>query len=306
MSRLPAVAAVPLLATVPLLAACGAPDAPPVETVVQPDTGFYQEVSWSPDGRTLLVSILEPAAAGGFEYRVHRIGVDGSGFAPVSAGPRDYWTAWSPDGRLAAMGSRRDGRMDIRVVDLETGEARWLTGEPGDDTHPDYSPDGSRIAFVSDRAGPPAVWVMNADGSGPRSLGQHEGRPYNPRWSPDGTRIAYYETAEDGTDHLYVMDADGGGRTRVAEGVWPSWSPDGRRLLFAREGGLFEIAPDGSGLTRLAVGDTSGPNVFYGRYSPDGSRLAYLASSDTHVSVYIRPVGGGDAVRLLTRPRPGW
>jgi TolB protein len=44
-------------------------------------------------------------------------------------------------------------------------------------------------------------------------------------WSPDSTSIAIPTVAEDGTDQVMVVQADGAGARKVAEGVAAFWSP---------------------------------------------------------------------------------
>lgn len=51
-----------------------------------------------------------------------------------------------------------------------------------------------------------------------------------PAWSPDGRHIAF-TSDRDGNNEIYVIGADGSGRTRLtrnqASDVFPAWSPDG-------------------------------------------------------------------------------
>lgn len=273
-----------------------------VETVVQADTGFYQELSWSPDGSTLLVSVMDwDTGDDGYVYRVFRIAADGTGFRALTDGPRDYWTTWSPDGSRIAFASRRNGDFDLYSTDPRGGALRRLTGQPGVDTHPDWSPDGSRIAFVSEREGKPEVYLMNADGTGQRRVGEAGGEVWNPVFSPDGRRLAFYETTADGEDHVWIMDVEGGERRRLVPGVWPSWSPDGARILFTGSDGLYQADRDGGDPTRLVAGD-----VVYGRFSPDGSRLAYIANESGDVLVCVAAADGSGRSVLLRRPRPAW
>ncbi len=276
--------------------------APPPGPVVQEGPGFYQEISWSPDGSSLLVSVLAVVEGGeGFEYRIHRIAADGSDFRPLTEGPLDYWTSWSPDGSRIVFASKRDGNTDIYVMGADGGNRVRLTDAEGDDTQPDWSPDGSTIAFVSRRGERDRLYLMNADGSAQRPLGPTVGEVQTPAWSPDGTRIAYYESFGPGIDTAYVMNRDGTGRTRVAAGIWPSWSPDGVQLLIGGGEGLFLTRPDGTGRTPIPI-----EGAELGEISRDGARLAYVASSEGTVRVGVAPVGSWEPVVLLRRPAPEW
>lgn len=303
----------PLLTLLPvmlasLLISCG-PEAVPEQapeaaatTISQSEVGFFQELSWAPDGASLLVSVLEAAEnPDGFTYRVHRLSLDPLELTPLTPGPMDYWTSWAPDGSRIAFASRSGEHTDIFVMAPDGTNSVQLTNDPADDTQPAWSPDGSRIAFVSRREGADQIYLMNADGSGQSRIGDAEGEAQTPAWSPDGGKLAYFETAPDGTDAVYVMNADGTGRTRLATGLWSSWSPDGSHLLFGAPDGLTAIRADGSGQRLLVEGD-----VEFGAYSPDGTRIAYIASEGGQVTVHVMKADGTERRALLSRPAPAW
>src|SRR5262249_54073436 len=60
-----------------------------------------------------------------------------------------------------------------------------------------------------------------------------------PSWSPDGARIAFDIFDTQGSDDLWVMNADGTNPvdltndTGGAENFQPSWSPDGTKIAWA-------------------------------------------------------------------------
>jgi hypothetical protein len=87
-----------------------------------------------------------------------------------------------------------------------------------------WSGDGSRLAyaFVSSAPGaffnPGRLHVVNVDGTGQMNLTPVDD-VWQPAWSPDGTRIAYA-----GEGHIFVANADGSGRTDVANGRLPTWT----------------------------------------------------------------------------------
>jgi len=290
------------LAALALQAACGG-DLPVPTPFMQDGPGFYQELSWSPDGTSLLVSVLEITEGDpGFAYRVWSLDPDRATAVPITDGPGDYWTSWSPDGERVALASRgNDGGLDIVTMRPDGSDLRRLTSSGASETQPAWSPDGARIAFVSDASGRGQIQVASADGSGATPLLESAGEAQNPEWSPDGTRIAFYETDASGTNRVVVVGADGRDPVTLVEGLWPSWTPDGGALLYGGDGGLFRIAlPDGS--PELLVPG----NVLAGELTRDGTRLAWIVSDETNVSVVVGGPEGGGARTAMSRPRPRW
>ena len=116
--------------------------------------------------------------------------------------PGDVAWSWMPDGRTVVVEGLNEPDADLRyrdsnlyAVDVATGAARRLTPDRGTWTQPVVSPDGRQIAFA--------------------------GYPF--------TRQTY--RAAD----LYVMNADGGGMRRLADGL-------------DRDPGAIRWAADGSGV----------------------------------------------------------
>lgn len=103
-----------------------------------------------------------------------------------------------------------------------------------------------------------------------------------------------YVSNESGNDEIYIINADGTGKTNITndpEGdTLPRWSPDGTRLIFvsARDGGtdLFSMKPDGSDVQQL----TTGGSVASPNYSYDGSKILYVDNGDIYT---INPDGTG-------------
>lgn len=283
-----------------ILAGTSPPGNPPVK---QEGPGFYQELSWSPDGRTLLVSVLEIRDSDPrFPYRIWRLDTDGGKAAPITEGPKDYWTSWSPSGdRIVFAGSDGQGSLDIFTMRADGSDRQRLTHHEASDTQPDWSPDGRRIAFVSSREGKGQLWVMSSDGSDAKRLVESTHEAQNPEWSPDGKHLAYYETDGQGNDWVFVVRADGGEPKRLAKGLWPSWTPDGESLLFGADGGLYRLPRTGGEPALVVAGD-----IVAGELSADGKRLAYIVKKDGKIAIEVADPDGGNPSRLMERPAPAW
>lgn len=138
---------------------------------------------------------------------------------------------------------------------------------------PRWSPDGSLIAFLSkpvSLCGAPGalarVSVIRPDGTGERVLGD-VAMDSRISWSPNGRWVAVMENY----DRLTLLGTMGQGPVRFHT-LGPSlfsWAPDGEHVAYTRDGVVYIGSTDGSE-RRLAAG--FGPD-----WSPDGSRLSYLA-----------------------------
>lgn len=160
------------------------------------------------------------------------------------------------------------------------------------------------IAFFSNTVGLGAIFVVSPNGTGLKNLTPAGAFEYNPAWSPDGRRLLFAKAGD-----LWVMDAQGGGRVKLADGkvgiAQHRWSPDGGMIAYVdgRPEGpdiveeLWVMRADGSGKLRLAEGATD-PS-----WSADGRRLAYFGGL-----IHLINVDGTGDVPLTNRPsfQPAW
>ncbi|MCD6291570.1 MAG: PD40 domain-containing protein [Anaerolineae bacterium] len=235
-----------------------------------------------------------------------------------------------PRGRIV-FHSERTGDFDIWVMNDDGTDQRQLTDAHGRDIEPAWSPDGRKIAFASARDDPEnlQLYIMNADGSDQHPLLPFEASDnWSPAWSPDGQKIAY-QSNRDHSFEIYVVNADGTGRTRLtgtgaqADGQpspnnsMPSWSPDGKRIAFVsdRDGNheIYVMNADGSDQRRLTnhPADDVRP-----RWSPDGQYILFESDRHGRRGLYVIPAPGANPqptreAKLLTDARgdyvaPNW
>jgi WD40 repeat protein len=227
----------------------------------------------------------------------------------------------------------------IFVAGVDGSDAHELfPGGTTDQVVLDWSPDGSTLLYGDG----PDQFLVGARGgaSQPLDTGCSSatlGTGCQPdsqlAVSLDGAHVVFVRTAteaqdDDGTT-IATMDLASGevallSSTSAGGGSLPGWSPDGTRIVFSRYGtkddggpvprvtsGEFVVDADGTNLRRLTPPDQ---DAFWGSWSPDGERIAFLSPGDGQPQgafgdVYtIRP-DGSDLRRLTFDGRattPTW
>ncbi|MFQ3535516.1 MAG: protein kinase [Aggregatilineales bacterium] len=134
--------------------------------------------SWAPDGkRIVFASSRSPRG-------LYFIDVETGALTYFSAAGQDAEDpAWSPDGSRIAFQSKRDGNLEIYVINADGTGLRRLTNHPAADGRPAWSPDGQWLAFESDRDGKLDIYIMRADGSDVRRVTSGPGKNGWPSWA---------------------------------------------------------------------------------------------------------------------------
>jgi len=169
---------------------------------------------------------------------LYRIDVSGASEAQqILANPRQkIFTDVSPDGRHGLFVELGDD-FDIRVLDLETGEARdWLKTEHSENDAR-FSPDGHWVAYRSTESGRAEVYVDGFPRRGEKFRVSTDGGGW-PIWRRDGTELFYVSTAGDIISVPVDMDSDRAPvgqpeklfSPRLREDYFDV-SPDGQRFL---------------------------------------------------------------------------
>ena len=141
------------------------------------------------------------------------------------------------------------------------------------------------------------ICVIRTDGTGLMQLTDDPGWEEHPSWSPDGKRIVYDAgSSEPFSNSIWIMRADGSGKTELTDGYHPHWSPDGKHIVFVRYPGgsrgedVFVMNADGSGVRRVIdlTPDDTDPS-----WAPDG-RIVSTVGRD----VFSMKLDGSARVRL--------
>ena len=151
---------------------------------------------------------------------------------------------------------------------------------------PAVSPDGQAIAVASGpvSGGFEGIFLLDRFGKGRTKVVSRSAGDVLPTWSPDGSKLAFRSlvtTPNGDVGRIFIVNRDGSGLRQLTPDPDPgassvfdegtAWSPDGSRIAFARNGVLFMINPDGTGLTPLGI---TGGNPAWSR---DGSKIVYSA-----------------------------
>lgn len=242
------------------------------------EEGSIDEIAWSHDGTKIAFTFRqtpEQWRESAVKERKER---------GLSTPPR---VITRPFYRLDGFGFFDGEYFQVWVVDAQTGETKPLTSESTSCRSLCWSPDSQRIAFVCNRSENPDlnpnledIWLVPAGGGDPQRVEAPKGPKSGTAFSPDGTRIAYigHTKVEDiwgvTNDHLWIVDLGAGDARDITEG-------------FDRSLG---------NLTLSDMRDVGGQNRPV--WTPDGSRLLFLASDRGSTVMYSISAKGGEPVPL--------
>jgi TolB protein len=288
--------------------------------------------AWSPSGEEIAFSMQ------GSIWKI-RLG-DTTAYELTSAATYDSSPAWSPDGKWIVYTAEEDSQnINLRILNLSTGETRALTTGRDLNLDPVWAPDGTQIAYVSTLdEGWFNIFVLPiVDGKAGRATQLTRARDFGkerlyfgrmdlqiePTWSPDGKEIIFLSNhgIPLGSGALWRMPAEPGGMERAKmirreETLYrtrPDWSPDGTRIIYSSHLGsqfnnLFVLPSSGGEPYQMTFGDW---DHFQPRWSPDGRRIAYVSNQHGVTDLRILDAVGGreetvDIAEKRYRRPMGW
>ena len=233
---------------------------------------------WSPDGEWIAVAMqgsiwkVDPGTGGAYELTYN----DAYHSSPD----------WSPDGKwIIYTADYEHQRIQLEILNTETGESRMLTDDQAIYTDPVFSPDGSKVAYVSTNpSGYFNVYVRAISG------GQWAGEP-----------IAVSRDNEYGSNRLYFGSGD--------MHITPAWLPDGNELLIVSNrdvplgsGNVLRVPAVEDGILQ-AITVLAEQTLYRTRpdVSIDGRRFVYTSTSgsaDQFNNLYVQPTQGGEPYKM--------
>ncbi len=292
----------------------------PARGPLTPRWGWDNHVyGWTADGKGILFRSMRDAWTLGLNrlYTVPMAGGPAEALPMPESGAGDY----SPDGTRVVYSplfrdfrpeKRYGGGManDLFIFDLATHDARRIVDHARSDRDPMWI--GNAIYFTSDRNGTFNIYAY--DVASGRVTPVTTSRTWDVRWpsSDKQGRIVYELNGE-----LQVLDVKSGRSTAVAitvpdDGAWkrPSrvsaagqiedfeLSPKGERALFTARGDVFTL-PVEKGPTRNLT-TSSGAHDKWARWSPDGSRIAFISDRSGEEELYVVAQDGTGKAEALT------
>ena len=292
----------------------------PARGPLAPRWGYDNQVyDWSPDGQAVLFRSLRYSTDLS-DSRLFLASVDGGLPVPLPM-PESGAGDLSPDGtRVVYSPLFRDFRtwkryeggwaQELYIFDRETHAVERVTDHRRADRDPMWI--GDAIYFTSDRGGTLNLYGYDLASRETTQLTHSE--TWDVRWpGDDGVgRIVYelngelqiYSIDEGASRPVAVTVPDDGlamrpSRVAAADLIEDAeLSPQGERALFVARGDVF-TAPIENGPTRNLT-RSSGAHDKWARWSPDGSRIAYVSDATGEDEVYLIAQDGSGAPEQLT------
>lgn len=123
----------------------------------------YEQVftpRWSPDGRTIAVSLWSP---GGYRDVALVDAETGDTTRLTNDRAMDTSPAFSPDGRWLFFSSDRSGVANLYAIELASGRELQVTNVLGGAWSPDVSPDGRRLVYLGYTSRGFDLWTLELD-----------------------------------------------------------------------------------------------------------------------------------------------
>jgi len=233
-------------------------------------------------------------AVDGFNHQVYLEGFD---LPILNSGPMD--PAPSPAGDELAFSAKGW----LWVMDLESGNARRITGSKDVDSRPEWSPSGNDIVFTRDNGSQLSIVSINHNSGLERVLVDVEAINLDPVFSPD-EKFVYYSSAESGQLHLWRVALDSLKREQVTTSAQLQRRPLKRRPLILAQDSLIIYLNKQDTYDSIEIQNT----LTHTSSSLLEDRIAAQAdmslSPDRKYLAYTWPFDGGYELRLMAISAP--
>jgi dipeptidyl aminopeptidase/acylaminoacyl peptidase len=202
-------------------------------------------------------------------------------------------------------------RSDIMLLDLQTGQAKPLTGTPGfHDRQPQFSTDGRQVAFISERPGFHELFLLDIESGTERQLTNAGQDIVEFAWSPDSTQILA-TLNHDGAFELVLVDAQSGAISPLRAGygvhTYPHWVGQSQAVTFEYEDpqnppDIYHMELDSKTVTQLTF---SKPPVLDTLNLAIPERVGYFSFDDLEIPAFLyRPTNPNGAAIVYPHGGP--
>ena len=254
---------------------------------------YVSEVQVSPNGKYIAyVRRSNDIMSDSSRANVWLASVDGKSHRPLLSSKKNYYSIrWSPDGSRLAYLSNEEGKPQLYVRWMDTGQTALVTNVTSSPSNITWSPDGKYIAFT-----------MSVDAKEKPLDVKMPKKPEGAKWSPKFQYITKARYQADGKGvldpaytHIFIVPSDGGTARQLTSGNYHhngrlSFAPNGEKIYFSAnrsdnweyepvEADIFSVDMTGN-IEQLTQdkGRESSPVV-----SPDGKYIAYAYRDDEKV-----------------------
>ena len=221
---------------------------------------------------------------------------------------------WSPDGKMLAYNSYKQGGAELYLKNMVTGVTKRVSRRSGLNIGAAWSPNGEEIALTLSDQGNSDIYEISLEGRILKRLTDHWSIDVSPSFSPDGKRLAFVSNRS-GSPQVYILTIENGKVERLTfDGKYntsPSWSRLNKIAYTSmNENGSFDICtidPNG-GPVRVLTGD--GWNDEDPCWSPDGRYIAFSSNRTGSYHIYIMNLSGQNQSRITfqkgNQTSPSW
>ncbi|QDG37513.1 S9 family peptidase [Alteromonas mediterranea] len=254
---------------------------------------YVSDVRVSPDGKYIAyVRRSNDVMSDSSRANVWLASVDGKSHRPLLSSKKNYYSIrWSQDGSRLAYLSNEEGKPQLYVRWMDTGQTALVTNVTSSPSNITWSPDGKYIAFT-----------MSVDAKEKPLDVKMPKKPEGAKWSPKFQYITKARYQADGKGvldpaytHIFIVPSDGGTARQLTSGNYHhngrlSFAPNGEKIYFSAnrsdnweyepvEADIFSVDMTGN-IEQLTQdkGRESSPVV-----SPDGKYIAYAYRDDEKV-----------------------
>lgn len=153
---------------------------------------------------------------------------------------------WSPDSSQLSYVTFENGRSEIVIQDIASGQREIVASYKGFNSAPAWSPDGSKMVVVLSKDGNPELYLLNLTTRKLERLTRHYAIDTEPSWAPDGKSLIF-TSDRGGRPQIYRITLADNKVDRVTfEGIHNAgaeFAPDGKSIVMVHQNnGAYHIA----------------------------------------------------------------